>query len=379
MAYIPGGALFAGALAELISCTTNRYTGMAGAAPAYAGLEVSLLRWMCALFGLPAGALGTFTTGGSMANFSAVVTARHVKLGEDFRDATLYVTEHAHHSVAKAARLAGLPAAALRTVPTDDRLRMDPEALAEMLAADPRPFLVVASAGTTSTGAIDPLEPVADVARRFGVWLHVDAAYGGFFALTERGRARLAGIERADSITLDPHKGLSLPYGNGVLLVRDFEQLGAAHSVGAEYLQDLAGAGAGLPDPASYSAELTRGFRGLRMWLPLHLHGVGAFRAALDEKLDLTEWLQGELAADERLDIPWPAELSVISFRLRDGDDAANRAFQDRINGTRRIFLSSTVIGGRYTLRACILSAATGPQRVREAAELIRQAAARPA
>jgi glutamate/tyrosine decarboxylase-like PLP-dependent enzyme len=376
MAYIPGGGLYSAALAELIACVTNRFVSMAGPAPAFAAMEAGLLRWLCGEFGLPEGALGIFTTGGSMANFSALVSARHAKLGEDLRDATLYVSEHAHHSIAKAARLAGLPAAAVRTVPSDERLRMRPDALEAMLAEDPRPFLVVGSAGTTSTGAIDPLPALADSAARHRAWFHVDAAYGGFFQLTERGRERFAGIERADSITLDPHKALFMPYGSGVLLVRDFDTLGAAHSVGADYLQDLAGEHGGVPDFSAYSTELSRGFRGLRVWLPLHLHGVRAFREALDEKLDLTLRAHAALSADERFEIvpPGAPELSVVAFRLRDGDDDANRALQDRVNEARRVFISSTVLDGRFALRLCILSFRTHADRVDEAVALLRAA-----
>jgi aromatic-L-amino-acid decarboxylase len=374
LAYIPGGGIYSAALAELISCVTNRFASMAAPAPAFAAMEAGLLRWLCREFGLPEGALGIFTTGGSMANFSALVAARHAKLGEDLREATLYVSEHAHHSTAKAARLAGLPAAAVRTVPCDERLRMDPAALDAMLAADPRPFLVVGSAGTTSTGAVDPLGELADISARHGAWFHVDAAYGGFFQLTSRGRERFSGIERADSITLDPHKGLFMPYGSGVLLVRDFEALGAAHSVDASYLQDLAGEHGGVPDFSAYSAELSRGFRGLRVWLPLHLHGVGAFREALDEKLDLAARAHAALAADERLEIV-PAgdpELSIVAFRQRDGGDEPNRVLQDRVNAARRVFISSTVLDGRFTLRFCILSFRTHADRIDEAVDLVR-------
>jgi aromatic-L-amino-acid decarboxylase len=373
MAYIPGGGVYTAALGELIGCVTNRFASMAAPAPAFAAMEAGLLRWLCREFGLPDGALGIFTTGGSLANFSALVTARHAKLGEDLRGATLYVSDQAHHSLAKAARLAGLPGGAVRVVPSDERLRMDVAALEAMLAQDARPFLIVGSAGTTSTGAVDPLPRLAELAARHGAWFHVDAAYGGFFQLTDRGRERFAGIERADSVTLDPHKGLFMPYGSGVLLVRDFEALGAAHSVGAEYLQDLAGEHGGVPDFSAYSPELSRGFRGLRVWLPLHVHGMGEFRTALDEKLDLAEQAHSALAADGRLELvpDGSPELSVVAFRLRDGDDAANRALQSHVNAARRVFISSTVIDGRFTLRLAILAHRTHADRVSEAVQLV--------
>jgi aromatic-L-amino-acid decarboxylase len=378
LAFIPGGGLFTAALADLIAGVTNRFVNLAAPAPAFVGIETAVVRWLCGLFDLPPGAQGILTSGGSMANFSAIVTARTTVLGDGPGTGTLYVTEHAHQSVTKAARLAGFPPEAVRTVPCRHDLTMDPDGLRDAVRADRRagrrPFLVVASAGTTNTGAIDPLPEVADVAAAEGLWFHADAAYGGFFWLTQRGRARLAGLERADSITLDPHKGLFLPYGTGGLLVRDGEHLRAAHSVGGHYLQDLAYE-SGLPDFADYSPELSRAFRGLRVWLPLQLHGVAAFRDALDEKLDLAAVVDRALRADGRLELPWPTSLSIVAFRGRDLDDEGNRALLARINGTRRVHLSSTVVGGRTVLRVCVLSHRTHRDRVLEAVQIIRDAA----
>lgn len=379
LAFIPGGGLFTAALAELVAAATNRFVNLATPAPAFVGIEAAVVRWLCDLFAFPPGSQGILTSGGSMANFSAIVTARSALLGDEAGAGTMYVTEHVHQSVVKAARLAGFRARAVRTVPCRADLTMDPDGLREVVRADrrggARPFLVVASAGTTNTGAVDPLAEVAEVAAAEDLWFHADAAYGGFFWLTDRGRARLAGLERADSITLDPHKGMFLPYGTGSLLVRDGERLRAAHSAGGHYLQDLAH-DSGLPDFADYSPELSRAFRGLRVWLPLQLHGVGAFRAALDEKLDLAAALDRALRDDERLEVPWPTLLSVVAFRGRGLDDDANRALLARINDSRRVCLSSTVVGGRFTLRACVLSHRTHRNRIEEAAAIIRSAAA---
>jgi aromatic-L-amino-acid decarboxylase len=243
-----------------------------------------------------------------------------------------------------------------------------------------RPFLVVASAGTTNTGVVDPIAAMADVAAQEGMWLHVDAAYGGFFQLTERGRAAFAGVERAHSITLDPHKGMFLPYGTGCLLVREGRRLREAHDVHeAEYLQDLAD-DEQTPNFADLSPELSRDFRGLRVWLPLKLHGLGAFREALDEKLDLARVLYEGIHDAPAIAIPWEPELSVVAFRLeppgRAGDDEATRRLLERINASRRIFLSSTMIDGRMFLRACVVSHRTHRDRIDEAVGIIRDAAA---
>ncbi|MEA2557332.1 MAG: hypothetical protein QOG88_870 [Actinomycetota bacterium] len=379
LAYIPGGGLFTAALAEFIAQGVNRYAGLWGPSPAVVQLEENVTRWLCDLFELPAGSQGILTSGGSMANFSAVVTARHTKLGPDFLDGIYYVSAQTHASVTKAASLAGFSERNLRIVPTDAELRMDPDALAQLIDEDRRaglrPFLVVASAGTTNTGAVDPIDTVADIAAEQGLWLHVDGAYGGFFQLTERGRERFAGVTRADSITLDPHKGLFLPYGTGALVVRDGAALRDAHFEGAAYLQDLAPEGE-LPNYSEYSPELSRDWRGLRVWMPLVLHGVGAFREALDEKLDLTLRLHEGLAQEPLLELPWDPQLTVVAFRLAGADQAANVRLLRTINDSKRVFLSSTLVQDRYLIRACIVSHRTHADRIDECIEIVRKAAA---
>jgi aromatic-L-amino-acid decarboxylase len=265
---------------------------------------------------------------------------------------------------------------------------MDVDAAAAMIGADRRagrrPFLLVGSAGTTNTGAVDPLPALAALASREDVWFHVDGAYGGFFRLTARGRNRLAGMELADSVTLDPHKTLFLPYGTGALVVRDPARLAAAHEVGGHYLQDL-DADENVPDYAHLGLELSREARGPGVWLPLHLHGVAAFRSALDEKLDLAELVHDKLSAVAELEVPWRPELSTVVFRMRPADDSpaaaqradeASRRLLERINASRRIFLSSTVIGARYTVRLCIVSHRSHADRVAEAIDIITEAAA---
>jgi aromatic-L-amino-acid decarboxylase len=382
LAFIPGGGLFAASIADYVACTVNRFVGIWNPAPVLAQMEWTAVRWFCDLFGYPEAARGILTSGGSMANFSAIVTARTARLPENFLAGTLYTTDQTHASVAKAAALAGFPVANVRRVPTTRELRMDLDGLRRTLdddrAAGFQPFCLIASAGTTNTGAVDPLAEAASLARREGLWLHVDGAYGGFFQLTDRGRARLAGIERADSIVLDPHKGLFLPYGTGALLVRDGPALRAAHQVGAHYLQDLAPEGE-IPNFADYSPELSRDFRGLRVWLPIKLHGLGAFREALDEKLDLARLLYQELQSTPGFQLPWEPELTVVAFcyQPRGGDaNHFNQRLLERINASRRIFLSSTMIGGRYVLRACVVSHRTHRDRIEEAVEIIRSAAA---
>jgi aromatic-L-amino-acid decarboxylase len=257
---------------------------------------------------------------------------------------------------------------------------MDLDALRDAVESDRRvgmrPFCVVVSAGTVNTGAVDPIGEVADFCAGEGLWCHVDGAYGAFFQLTERGRRSFEGIERADSITLDPHKGMFLPYGTGCLLVRDGRTLLDAHATGpTDYLRDLSGEGQSL-NFSDYSPELSRDFRGLRVWLPLKLHGLGAFRDALDEKLDLARLLHDGIEGTPGIDLPWQPELSIVAWQPSgDEPDSRGRAMLDKINRSGRIFLSSTVVEGRYTLRAAILSHRTHRDRIEEAIEIIRAAA----
>jgi len=256
---------------------------------------------------------------------------------------------------------------------------MNPDALRELVDRDRaegrRPFLVVPSAGTTNTGAVDPIADVVAIARERDLWVHVDGAYGGFFQLTDEGRARFRGIEEADSIALDPHKGLFLPYGTGCLIVRDGAKLREAHFTGAEYLQDLPPEDE-LPNFTEYSLELSRDFRGLRVWLPLLLHGTRVFREALQEKLDLARRFHEGIEDDPAIEVPWAPQLSVVAFRLAGGDDADDQRFLDRIHRANRVMLSSTMIRGRHLIRACILSHRTHRDRIDEAIGIVRAAAA---
>jgi aromatic-L-amino-acid/L-tryptophan decarboxylase len=327
LGYIPAGGMFNSALAELLARTVNRHTGLSGLAPGLVATEEGVVRRLCDLFGLPAEANGLITTGGSMATLSAVLAARYERPGEDFMDGTLYVTSFTNPCVDKAARIAGFPAARLRVVPTTADLRMDVGALASMIAEE----------------------------------------------LTTHGRARIDGIERCDWLVVDPHKGLFLPDGTGVLLARDSAGLGAGMDPMSPYFH-LEGFSP-LPDYVDLTPELTREFRGLRVWLPLHLHEVAAFRNALDEKLDLADFVYCELAADPRLEVPWEPELSIVAFRLRTGDNDANRRFLTRINASSRVFLSGTMMDGCFTPRLCVLSHRTRPDQVTEAVKIIRDAA----
>ena len=382
LAYIPGGGIPSSAVASLISESVNRYMGVWTAAPALAQIEAQVVRWFAEIVGYPEGAGGVLTTGGSLANFAAVVAARQRQLGEDPSGGVVYVSNQGHHSLQKAASLAGIPSAHVRSIPVDDLYRIRVDALAEAVdrdrAAGLLPFLVCGSAGTTNTGAIDDLEALADFASERDLWFHVDAAYGGFFCLTQRGRGLMSGMNRADSITLDPHKGLFLPYGTGCILARDPADLRAAHCVEAEYLPQMREEPE-FVDFCDISPELSRGFRGLKVWLPLRLHGVGPFRANLEEKMDLARWACAELREVPGLEIVAEPELSLLAFRLvvdgltEDETETLNQELLRRVNARRRVYLTTTRLDGRLVLRICVLSFRTHMDRVRECVEALRE------
>jgi len=384
LAYIPGGGLFHAAVADLIAESVNRYTSIWLPAPGLAQIEAVVVRWLCTIVGYPAGALGLLTTGGSMANFSAIFTARRELLEDDFLAGTIYVSDQVHHSIQKAAMLAGFPPSSVRQVKTDKVFRMRLDDLRALIGADReagrQPFLVVGSAGTVNTGAVDDLDGIADVANEEKLWFHVDAAYGGLFTLTERGREALAGIERSDSMSLDPHKAMFLPYGTGSLLVRDRETLARAHATDAEYLPTMRD-DPDFVDFSEISPELSRGHRGLRVWLPIKMHGIGAFRRQLDEKLDLTHWITEQLRQIDGIEIVAEPQLSLVAFRLVKAGlsdeelNALNGRFLDAVNERKRIYISHSVVRGDEVLRICVLSFRTHMPDMERALEDIRAAA----
>lgn len=376
LAFIPGGGIMSAAIADFIATSTNRYVGVRTPAPALVQIEETAIAWLARLMGYPETAGGILTSGGSLSTLSAIVAARERHLPDDFSRGTIYISEETHYCVPKAARIAGFRDWQIRRVDVDSRRRIDVKALAHAVEADSlkglRPFLIIANVGSTNTGAIDEIPKLLAIARAHSMWLHADAAYGGFFRLAKGGPDLMPDIEECDSITLDPHKGMFLPYGTGCLLVRRPETLKRAHSMDAEYLHDVrAQASDNFSD---LSPELSRDFRGLRIWLPLVLHGVDAFKDAIEEKLTLTRWAFDRLKADPRFEIVDEPQLSVIAFRLKTegpNADRLNEELMRRVNTRGRVFLSSTRLDGRYTIRLCVLSFRTHMDRVKDAVEAI--------
>jgi aromatic-L-amino-acid decarboxylase len=381
LAYIPGGGLFHSALGDLLAAASNKYSGFASASPGAVRIENACADWLASIIGYPAEAAGTLTSGGSTANLTAIVAAREAR--DPDGGGAVYLTRFAHYCVDKALHIAGRGRSPRRVIPTDDAYRMSIEALEQALEEDRRngvrPWLVVASAGTVDTGAIDPLPEVAELCRRYGAWLHVDGAYGGLFALCDEGRALLRGIEQADSVALDPHKTLFLPYGTGAALVRDGKLLQAAFSASADYIRPLGQSEVG-PSPADLSPELTRHFRALRLWLPLQIAGIAAFRAAQAEKLALARYFHARLSELDGWDPGPPPDLSVVAFRYlpESGDvEEFNERLIRHVQGEGRVMLSGTRIDGSFRLRCAILCFRTHLEHVDDAvAAVVRGVAA---
>lgn len=383
LAYIPGGPIYHSALGDYLAAVTNKYAGIFFTGPGPVRMENMLIRWVADLVGYPAAAGGNIASGGSIANLTAITTARdaHGLKGADYASAVVYLTTQAHHCIEKALRIAGLGEAQVRPIAMDERFRMRPDALAQTIAADRarglRPWLIIAAAGTTDTGAVDPLDAIADIAERERCWFHVDAAYGGFFLMTEHGRAMLKGIERSDSVVLDPHKSLFLPWGSGIVLVRDVKRLAATHSYSGNYMQDAL-LEPGEISPADVSPEMSKPFRALRMWLPLILLGTKPFQAALDEKLLLARYFYQEIQA-LGFEVGPPPDLSVVTFRWVPpgiGLEEANRINKTIVDGLRkdgRIFLSSTLLDGRFTIRMAALAVRTHRRTMDLAIQMLRE------
>jgi glutamate/tyrosine decarboxylase-like PLP-dependent enzyme len=381
-AYIPGNSTFPGALGDLIAGELNIEASNWMDSSAATQLELTVLRWFAEWIGYPAEAEGILVSGGSAANLTALACARESLVGPMRDDLVVYASDQGHSSVARAARALGFRPEQLRVLPVDDEFRMRPDALEGAIAADRdagrTPLIVCASAGSTNTGAIDPLGALADVCRANGAWLHVDGAYGGFAALSERGKRLLAGIERADSVTLDPHKWLYQPYECGCVLVREGGLLEDAFRITPYYLKDARGAEV---DFADRGLQLSRMARSLKLWLSIQTFGVGAFREAIERTLDLAELAEHLVRETEELELLRPARLGIVCFRRRFGHDrseaeteALNRRLVSALEQSGEGLVSSTRLLGRYAIRLCVLNHTSTERDVRHVLEWLERA-----
>ena len=383
MAYIPGSNLYASALADYLGAVINKYSGLYFASPGMVRMERMLLKWVADFVGYPGSAAGDLTSGGNIASLVGIVAAREASglKARDFDRAVVYLGAQTHHAD-KALRIAGLGESVKRFVPLDDWYRMLPEALERAIDADARmglcPWLIAATAGTTDTGAVDPLADIADIARRRDVWLHVDGAYGAAFALTEHGTQILRGIESSDSMVMDPHKGLFLPFGSGIALVREGRHLLDAHYYDASYLQDRDVLASADEYPGG---SLTRAYPSLQGPAPVASPEAGRRRPVPRRprgEATPRPLFSRDVAREDRFEVGPPPDLSIVTFRYlpRDGDpDAFNKRLVDAVQRDGRVFVSSTVIDGTFTLRLAILSLRTHQETVDLAIEILREKA----
>ncbi len=379
--YIPGGGIFASALGDFLADITNEYSGMYYASPGAVTIENEVINWIKKVFGFPESTVGNLTSGGSIANLIALTAARdhHQIKGEKIKKSVIYLSAQVHHCIHKAIRIIGLEDILIRQLTLDTHNRIDPVKLEEQIQKDITdglyPFCVIASAGTTDTGAVDPLKSIGEISKSHSLWYHIDAAYGGFFILTESKKHLLEGIELADSLVIDPHKGLFLPYGTGAVLVKHKEAVYHSHHYTANYMQDAIDEDMPV-NPADVSPELTKHFRGLRMWLPLQLHGIEPFIACLEEKLLLTSYFRNKLVELGFKVGPEP-DLSVSYFWYPSttmDENLFNKRLMDLIHENGRVFLSSTNIEGKFVIRMAILSFRTKLKTIDKAIEMIGDA-----
>jgi glutamate/tyrosine decarboxylase-like PLP-dependent enzyme len=371
LGYIPGGGIYASALGDYIAAITNRYAGVFYASPGAVRIENALINWMGKLIGYSGNFGGNLTSGGSFANLIAIATARTAgKLkGKDMESAVIYVCQQAHHSILKALKITGMEECIIRVIDLDEHYRMNINCLEIQIKEDKkkglRPFLLFGNGGSTDVGAIDPLYEMAAIAKQYGLWFHVDAAYGGFFLLTKEGKEKLKGIQLADSVIMDPHKGLFIPYGLGIVMVKNVQQLFEANNFDANYMQDTK-TEASEYSPSQLSPELSKHFRGLRMWLPLKLHGEKPFVASLEEKLLLTKYFYEKVKQLGFKTGPFP-DLSIIIFWFEPKGENANdfnKKILYKIQKEGTIFISSTMLNDQFLLRFAALSFRTHLEHV---------------
>ena len=386
MAFIPGEPTWPGALGDLIASALNLDTCWWLGAAGPTALELTVVGWFRDWIGYPQTAGGVLVSGGSAANLTALACARETLIGPMTEDAVLYLSDQTHSSLARGARVLGFRPDQVRVLPTDERMRVRPSALRGAMEADRaagrRPAVVVANAGTTNSGAVDPLADLARICREQGVWLHVDAAYGGFACLTERGAEALRGIELADSITLDPHKWLYQPIEAGALLVRDGEALRQAFEITPDYLKDVE-AVAREVNFSDYGIQLTRTCRALKLWMSIRYFGLAAFRQAIDGCFDLVDHARARVEAEPELELVTEPSLGILTFRRRpagvEDEDDIERINADliaRCETEGHGFVSSTRLLGRYAVRLCILNHSTSRREVDDALEFFASAPA---
>lgn len=381
LAFVPGAPSFPSVLGDWLASAVNLFCGVWLEASGPTQVELTVLNWFKSWIGYPVNSRGLLTSGGSEANLTALVVAReHIPFADRAR-MVLYVSEQRHWSMDRAAKVIGLRPDQIRPVRCSDDLKMHGEALARAVNADRAtgllPWAVAANAGATNTGAVDSLPEIADVCQREKLWLHVDGAYGWAAVLTEDGKRELRGMERADSITLDPHKWLAQTFEAGCVLVRDGKRLEETFLLRPDYMQDVE-PNEGEINFADHGIALTRRFRALKIWMSMQTLGLGWFRQLVQRCCDLADHAQRLLEASDCFEILYPRQLSIVCFRYRRAGfdestlDALNERICRELQLTGRAFLSSTRIRGKFAQRMCFINWRTTARDVEEIVDLLR-------
>jgi aromatic-L-amino-acid/L-tryptophan decarboxylase len=378
-AYVPGPSNFVSVLADAIVSGYNVFAGTWVSGSGAAAIEMETIGWLRKLCGMPETAGGLFVSGGTVANLTALAVARQIKLGEHDPSAVVYCSDQAHSSIEKSLRVLGFSRGQIRSLPCDERFRLPAgdlvHAIDEDAAKGKRPFCIVASAGTTNTGAIDPLPELAQLARSRDLWLHVDGAYGAAAAICDRGRALLVGMGEADSLSLDPHKWLFQPFETGCVLVKRASDLIDTFRILPEYLKDTHAISAEINFTDS-GLQLTRSFRALKLWMSIRFFGLASFRAAIERGFQLAEFTEARIRNMPKWEIVTPAQMAVVCFRYRGATDAFHLQLVQRVLSDGFAFVTSTTLRGITSLRMCTINPRTTESDIVQTLEKLDELAA---
>jgi len=369
--FVPGPSNYISVMADTLATGFNIFSGGWAASPAAAELEIVTMNWLLKLFKFPSKkGGGLFTSGGSMANLTALVTARRQRCGDDFSKAIIYMSDQAHSSNIKAIRVLGFRKEQVRIIPTDIEFKMAINKLKNAIAKDRleglQPFCIIASAGTTNTGTIDPLNEIATICKSEKLWFHIDGAYGAAAILSQKGSQLLKGIEKADSLTIDPHKWMYQPYEMGCLLVRNHNWLSDTFSEKPEYLRDIEGNASEI-NFYDHGIQLTRRFRALKFYMSVKTFGLKAFKKAVSYNIDLADQVEEILRKSSNWEVISPATLAIINFRYNPiGNtytekelDTLNQYISKKIVESREALLVTTVLQKQVVLRMCLINPRT--------------------
>ena len=376
--FVPGPSNYISTMADSLATGFNIFSGGWIVSPSAAELEIVTMNWLLKMFNFPvAKGGGIFTSGGSMANLTALVTARRIKCGSDFSDAIIYLSDQAHSSNIKAIRVLGFKEEQVRIIPTDIEFKISINKLKNEIARDKlkgnKPFCIIATAGTTNTGTVDPLNDIADICEKENLWMHIDGAYGAAAILSKKGSRTLLGIERADSLTVDPHKWFFQPYEIGCLLVKDASWLSNTFSEKPEYLRDIEGNESEI-NFYDYGIQLTRRFRALKFYMSIKTYGLSAFKKAITYNIDLTDRTEDLLRNSKNWEIVSPATLAIINFRYNPIDvdltekelDALNQEISSRVVSSKEALLVTTVLQNQIVIRMCLINPKTTINHIKD-------------